>query len=147
MVYDIIVDILKVWKFFGQSFWSYFEVISRKLLIKSQNQNIFPYLKWILLSIKVPFHRYIVCWGKICRSKFIAPSHFRLSFWKIVYISNNVFLRNFQQTRPKVRTFRQTRPQVIPSWMKKKWRSENGDIADGTLWSSCSRGDKFESSG
>ena len=46
-------------------------VIPRKLLIKSRNQDIFQYLKCILIIIKFPFQRYIVCWGKICRSKII----------------------------------------------------------------------------
>ena len=39
------VHILNVCNFFEQPFWSHCGAISRKLLIKSRNQNIFPIFK------------------------------------------------------------------------------------------------------
>ena len=45
--------------------------ISQKLLIKSRNQNIFQYLKWIGVSDKFRFQWYIVCWGQFSPSKLI----------------------------------------------------------------------------
>ena len=88
--FKMICNYFKSLDFFEQPFWSHCGVISRKLLIKSRNQNIFKYLKWILLAVKFPFQRYIVCCSKICHSKIIsggrggAPSHLFL-FCKIVY--------------------------------------------------------------
>ena len=61
--------------------------------------------------------------------------------------SNNAILRTFRQTRQQVRTFPQTRPQVIPSWTETNEKNGKRRHANGTLWSSCSRGDKFECSG
>ena len=43
------------------------------MLIKSRNQNIFPIFKF---AVKFPFQQYIVCWGKICRSKIIGGSFY-----------------------------------------------------------------------
>ena len=41
-------------------FWSHCGAISWELLIKSRNQNIFQYLKWILFAVKFLFQWYIV---------------------------------------------------------------------------------------
>ena len=61
----------RVWNLFVPPTMAYNPTTSRKLLKKSRNQNIFSYLKWLGLSDKVPFQRYIICWGDFSLSKII----------------------------------------------------------------------------
>ena len=62
-----------------------------KIVWKLRNENIIPIFKWILLTVKLSFHWYIVCRGRICHSKIFGGeerstlSHLRLLFCKIVY--------------------------------------------------------------
>ena len=50
------------------------------------------YLKLVLLTAKFPFQRYIVCWGKICRSQLIGggASYVSLLFCKMVNLLDPV---------------------------------------------------------
>ena len=49
------------YEFFRQPFWSYWGVISRKLLIKSRNQKFFKNLNWIEISRGFPLKWCIIC--------------------------------------------------------------------------------------
>ena len=50
------------------------------MLIKSRNQNIFPIFKF---AVKFPFQQYIVCWGKIYRSKIIGGGGATSAFYSV----------------------------------------------------------------
>ena len=90
--FKIMYNLFTFWSESSHSSLKSFQPYKNSLnLTKSRNRNIFTILKWILFSIKFPFQRYIICWGKFCRSKIFggggagSPSHLRLLFCKIVY--------------------------------------------------------------
>ena len=87
-------NILKVRIFFGQPFWSYCGVISRKLLVKSRNQKIFQKFELnrdlqriafkVLYNVPMLHHRFSnERWG---RGGGGALNHLPLLFCKSVYL-------------------------------------------------------------
>ena len=85
------------WTAFLETLRSHFAKIAHKIAKSKYFSNIQneSYLLW-----NFPFQRYIVCWGKIYRSKIIgegdAPSHLRLLFCKIVYFDWNIKTEDYR---------------------------------------------------
>ena len=114
--------ILKVWNFFEQPFWSLCGVISRKLLIKSRNQNIFQKFKLNQNLRRIPFkmmysismlrHRFSnERWGGGGGD---ALSHLPLLFCKSVYFLDNPGINNVNLL-----------PVLLKSARRSSWRSLN----------------------